>query len=461
MSLELPKDIKPMFLVGNVVDQLRLIPDNVIQCVTTSSPYLWMRRYDACVCSIKKNVSTNHGLIGGNVNEGRGGQYDPNDPRCRKDPDPDCPYCLGSGHIKEVQPQIWGGNPICDHVWGDQIVVRPSAEGIRSVPEGDHREGRKQSAETSDRGQFCERCGSWKGHLGSEPEPLLFVQHLVFDVCREIKRVLRPDGTLWFNIADSSVGSGKAGNNPEYQKRHTEYGKPSVEKSRFGLGGVIPEGYKAKQMALVPELLVLLMHQDGWYLRSRAVWCKPNPSRTSADDRLTRAWEPVYQFTKSDKYYYNEEAVRQPYSESTMKEVGIAYRNPSTKFYERQQAQDPSDAKRSIIETLERRGGSMLTDVWWFPPASYKGQHTATFPESLPELCISASSRPGDIVLDPFMGSGTTLVVARQLGRRSVGIDLNPLFVREAEERIAKATEKLPPKFHAQKKLEQVAEENP
>jgi DNA modification methylase len=275
-------------------------------------------------------------------------------------------------------------------------------------------EAKQQNAFDSEEGWLCE-CGAWKGELGQEPTPGLFVSH-VADVMGEVLRVLKSDGSLWLNTA-STYSRGESDDWPE------------------------------KELIPVPWMLGLEMHRRGWRIRADVQWWKVNPKRDSAKDRPARCHEYVTMFTKGPNAYYNEEGVRQPYSEATLKEIGISYRSESKKvmvegklcsMYERANAEDPSELKRRIINSLASRGGSMLPDVWYLATGNGEGRHVAVFPEQLPELCITAGSRPGDIVLDPFAGSGTTLQVARRLGRRSIGIELSQESVAYMGEKLAR-----------------------
>ena len=422
-------DLTPLILNGHVIDVLRSLPEESVQCVVTSPPYFNMRDYSACSCSVQKFMSDDHRLMGANREPGNGGNMDPNDPRCRKEPDPNCPICGGTGKIPGVNEQVWAGRPDCAHDWKLTSEYWDNRHAsVIALGESDNH-GSRKDARCHKESSTCLICSAWKGQLGLEATPYEFVSHLLL-LADEVWRVLRDDGTFWLNIADSSAGSGKGPTGKNGIMSHTERQGFTDDHSFKGDGRI-----KAKDLCLIPERLLIGLQERGWYVRSKAAWCKPNPARSSAKDRLARAWEPVFQLNKSPDYFYNESGVRQPYSESTIREVGIAYRNESTKMYERQMAQDPSDVKRRIIKSLADRGGSMMPDVWWFAPSSYKGSHSATFPEPLPEICITASSRPGDIVLDPFAGSGTTLAVARRLGRKSIGIEISPEYVKQVNER--------------------------
>lgn len=224
----------------------------------------------------------------------------------------------------------------------------------------------------------------------------------------------------------------------------------------------------------------------AWWLRRDIIWSKPNAMPESAEDRPSSAHEYIFLLTKSKRYYYDGDAIKEPYSESTLREAEYGYRGTATKEYLAAGAQDPSATKTRIIETIRRRRGmvasvrldrdqvgppsqmrSLVSDtgdrymsgrvrakhaiengetlgrnarsVWTINTEPYPEAHFATFPEALPEKCIKAGSKIGDTILDPFCGSGTTGQVAIQLGRSFIGIELNPTYAQLARQRIGSA----------------------
>lgn len=435
-TVELPTSLTPLILRGHVLDVLRTLPDESVDCFVTSSPYWGARRYGACSCSIQRHAGTGFGEYRPNEAPGTHGGIDPSDPRCRRDPDPECPVCHGAGLIPGVGDQIWGGKRECDHHFTSRKFYTING-GARSKGENYAKAGPENARRIKDArwvtDASCETCGAWKGEYGSEPTPWLFIEHSL-EWCAEAARVIKPTGSLWYNIGDSSIGSGRGPTGKNGLMNHSDRQKMWDSGSngpQFKGDGIL----KPKDLALIPERILIGLQEAGWTVRDKVIWAKPNPARSSAKDRLARSWEPVYRLTRGPDYYFDEEAGRQPYSLSTLREVDVAYRNQSTKMYERQKAQDPSDTKRRIIAKLRERGGSMLTDVWCFATASYRGNHTATFPETLPRLCILLTTKPGDIVCDPFAGTGTTLMEARRLGRRSIGIEISQESVAEIEKR--------------------------
>lgn len=352
-----------------------------------------------------------------------------------------------------VSPRVWGSEPSCRHRWGEGERGRRSdlLPSEQSQSEGRLGRDRRQGAAGLKGGCFCRRCGAWKGCLGLEPDPDLYVEHLV-SVFDEVHRVLRNDGTLWLNLGDSFAAAG-------------------VERaSRSHL--------KSKDLVGIPWRVAFGLQKAGWWLRSDLVWAKPNVMPESVRDRPTRAHEFVFLLSKSPRYFYDSEAVREP----TKGRSGGA--------------DDPGRNRRS---------------VWTIPTQCFKGAHFATFPEALAEPCLLAGTsptacsacsapwrrvvrskrlangrelrgswnktadrlrsgraqttkdystgavevqretigweptcrhdRPGarSVVLDPFAGAATTGIVAARHGRSFTGIELSGTYARMARRRLRDA----------------------
>ena len=252
------------------------------------------------------------------------------------------------------------------------------------------------------------------------------------EVFRCVKDVLADDGTLWLNIGDSYArplakgGSGPGGKNREWYGEN--YGDAG--------GAGVPGGCKAKDLIGIPWLLAFALRADGWYLRQDIIWHKPNPMPESVRDRCTKAHEYVFLLSKSERYFYDHEASKEP--AVSEKPAG----NKRHKYADAYAA-GTSEEHRTKAGLLELAGKEWETrnrrSVWTVATRPYKGAHFATFPPALIEPCILAGSRPGDVVLDPFMGSGTTAVVALQHGRQYLGCELNPDYEILQKERIARA----------------------
>jgi DNA modification methylase len=261
--------------------------------------------------------------------------------------------------------------------------------------------------------------------IGLEQDPNAFVASLV-DVFREVKRALTPDGVFWLNIGDSYSGSGKgtAGNlGKKHNERHLEHKHSAI----------IPDGLKPKDLVGIPWRLAFALQADGWYLRQDIIWHKPNVMPESVKDRCTKAHEYLFMLTKSQRYYFDNEAIFEPVAEVSLARAkrGLKTDRPSAKT---------SSGGIDVEEMGERfvnPKGRNRRSVWSIPPARFKGAHFAVMPEGLVEPCVLSSTKPGDTVLDPFMGSATVGVVALRHNRSFLGCELNPDYVAIAQKRIA------------------------
>lgn len=267
------------------------------------------------------------------------------------------------------------------------------------------------------------------GQLGLEQTPEQYVAAMV-EVFRCVRDVLADDGTLWLNIGDSYArplakgGSGPGGKNREW------YGE-SYGKAR---GAEVPANCKPKDLIGIPWMLAFALRADGWYLRQDIIWHKPNPMPESVRDRCTKAHEYVFLLSKSHRYHYDWEAMQEP-AETTP-------RGGSHSFARKTATTPPPGVPlqhRRDRPDVDHQGTRNRRSVWTVATRPYKGAHFATFPPALIEPCILAGSRPGDVVLDPFMGSGTTAQVALQHGRKYIGCELNPEYAQLQQERIGKS----------------------
>ena len=249
--------MKASILVGHVLDRLKDIPDGSVQTCVTSPPYWGLRSYS-------------------------------------------------------TDPKIWGGNSHCKHEWVEHI--KPAAEGTLTL-EGNSalRAGHQGSMSATMRptiSNFCNICGAWKGELGLEPTPQLFVEHIVL-VFREVKRVLRDDGVIWLNLGDSYTGSGKGGN-PEAGKQATNKGSQTVgvlygktgDHQRDAAQTNVTRNYEEiapKNLVGIPWRVAFALQDDGWILRSEIIWSKPNPMPESVEDRPTKAHEQIFLLSKKSR----------------------------------------------------------------------------------------------------------------------------------------------------------------
>jgi DNA modification methylase len=303
---------------------------------------------------------------------------------------------------------------------------------------GDCRETMRRWASQSVKAQMCVTSPPYfglrdyghEGQIGLEQTPDEYIAAMV-EVFRCVRDVLTDDGTLWLNIGDSyNAYNGNRGRSTSFQQA-TEEAMPKLPK---GAGLTVPY-LKNKDLIGIPWMLAFALRADGWYLRQDIIWHKPNPMPESVRDRCTKAHEYIFLLSKSERYFYDAKAI----SEASVDPDGSARRYKSAFGGDKSRA-PVGDAG---IDTRTRPQGMREFDgtrnrrsVWAVATRPYKGAHFATFPPALIEPCILAGSRHGDIVLDPFMGSGTTAQVALQQGRQYLGCELNPDYASLQQERI-------------------------
>jgi DNA modification methylase len=386
--------------------------------------------------------------------------------------------------LRDYGTGTWdGGNADCDHA---------PVSGIQGTT--GQRADRAFTGSAPQRGR-CTRCGATRidQQIGLEATPEAFIEKMV-TVFREVRRVLRDDGTCWLNIGDSYNGSGGAGG--DYGEGGLKEGQPRYPGRHIG------GDLKPKDLIGVPWMLAFALRADGWYLRSDIIWSKPNPMPESVTDRPSKAHEYIFLLTKSARYFYDAEAVREKFADERMGNPGggghYAANIPGQRPH--------GGLSKGEWNVDGAATGRNRRTVWTIPTQSYEGAHFATFPEKLVEPCILAGTsqrgacphcgapwrrlvdkrylspiittgteegrydkgrnrnvtRMGDgvdvtttgwqqecacpaaepvpcTVLEPFAGSGTTLMVAKRLVRRSVGIDLSADYLALAVERIKSA----------------------
>ncbi|MFM2151601.1 MAG: hypothetical protein RL199_36 [Pseudomonadota bacterium] len=286
-----------------------------------------------------------------------------------------------------------------------------------------------------------------EGQLGLESTPEQYVANMV-EVFREVKRVLRDDGTLWLNIGDSYAGGGGfAPNAPTNQARAAgdkeawgKFNPAGMDRmsSRIGTGKLaIAAGLKHKDLVGIPWMLAFALRADGWYLRQDIIWHKPNPMPESVTDRCTKAHEYLFLLSKSERYYYDNESVSEPLAQSSVSRLNqdVAGQVGTTRANGGRKTNGNFKAVGDLTTGKRNR-----RSVWTVNTRPYRGAHFATFPPALIEPCILAGCPKGGTVLDPFGGSGTTAEVALKNGRNVVLNELNPEYIKLAEARIAEAT---------------------
>ncbi len=395
----------------------------------------------------------------------------------------------------KVEPQVWGGDPmLCGHEWDDSVVTKKSG-GVGSS--GLLKDGRNEAQRiiTADRsnsvswlnvsqGAFCRHCNAWRGSLGLEPTLGLYLDHMV-EVCREIRRVLRKDGTFWLVVGDSFCA------HPGQRKTTDKAGPKQISNTAsVGAPSRHDAGLKPKDLMMVPARLAIRLQEDGWWVRQEIQWCKAAPMPESVTDRPTSATEKVFLLSRSARYFYDAEAVKEAVEESQIGRVRKSVIGGSS-WQERQQ--------HSKGGTYQNEGSRNLRNWWLLGPEPYAGPHFAVFPTEIPRRAILAGTSAKGVcpkcgapwqrdlkftgdrqlspdlygrprvavtqntrktdgvyetigwqptcrcnacdpvpatILDPFLGAGTTALVADRLGRNCIGIELNPADVTRAEERL-------------------------
>jgi DNA modification methylase len=323
-----------------------------------------------------------------------------------------------------------------------EIDCKHNIGGRQQVPQTKHKAAAVSIVAGGNRGagKTCLICGSVRvdGQIGLEETPAEYIETLL-EVFKEVKRVLRPDGTVWLNLGDS-YAAGKAG--------RTDYGTGDLTSTlgpkENGLpnnsrpGPVIqrkaPKGYKPKQLLGIPWRVAFALQDDGWFLRSDIIWHKPNPMPESVTDRPTKAHEYIFLLTKSSKYYYDADAIREQNADPNRKRFSAGKRVASDEYKEA-----TGDKHRGFknLEDMPGAGRNKRT-VWTIPSQPYSGSHFATFPEKLIEPCVLAGCPVGGVILDPFGGSGTVARVANRHSRNSILIELNPEYLKLIDQRTDK-----------------------
>ena len=261
--------------------------------------------------------------------------------------------------------------------------------------------------------------GGKSEQIGQEQTPEEYIEEMV-NVFRLVRDNLKDDGVLWLNIGDTYYNYRSDGNYPKQTVSKTNQDLPSFSPAR----GNKLEGLKSKDLIGIPWMLAFALRADGWYLRQDIIWHKPNPMPESVKDRCTKAHEYIFLLSKSKNYYYDNESIKEP-----AKDCGTRDRT-NGKYHNEGTGLTPHSGLTKSYPTKNKRS------FWSITNKPYKGSHFATFPPDLIEPCILAGSRKGDIVLDPFMGSGTTAMVAKQLGRYYIGCELNEDYRKLIEKRV-------------------------
>lgn len=336
---------KDKIFQGDCLERLKLLPDECIDCCITSPPYFGLRDYGTAE------------WIGGDS------------------------QCSHSGQPMRARANI---NQNCN-TGNDE----------------------KNATVYEPFGKVCGICGAVRvdKQIGLEETPQAYIERLT-TVFREVRRVLKPRGTLWIIIGDSYAGSGKGAWKKKIAQKEVYIPTPGDSVSRMLNKWT---NIRPKNLIGIPWTLAFALREDGWFLRQDIVWNKKNPKPESVTDRCTKSHEYIFLLSKSAKYYYDYISIRQP-----------------------------SKIKENRLSGIVFRGTSLVNkrDVWTVATRPFREAHFAVFPEALITDCVKAGCPEGGIVLDPFMGAGTTGLVAKKQGRHYIGIELNTQYVELANKRI-------------------------
>lgn len=305
-----------------------------------------------------------------------------------------------------------------------RLIVGDCIQTMRSLPE------KSVNACVTSPPYFGLRDYGVDGQIGLEQTPEEYIQKLV-EVFREVRRVLRDDGTLWLNIGDSYAGGG--GGNYSKSKKQTAHGEHITNVRNRG-AWLDAAGVKAKDLLGIPWMLAFALRADGWYLRQEIIWHKTNPMPESVRDRCTKAHEQIFLLTKSPRYYFDASALQEPLAQSNAQRTTKKY-NTADRYGAGNGGNGGLDGLAASIRSGEKTTRNKRS-VWTVTNKPYKGAHFATFPPDLVEPCILAGCPDFGVVLDPFGGSGTTAGVAVAHGRRAVLCELNSDYAKLVPDRV-------------------------
>ena len=339
--------------------------------------------------------------------------------------------------LYEGQQDIIWSDDNCKHKWTN--CPKSHDPGLHSGSNLGSKQLIGKDRKRTRAGSFCFKCGCWKGAFGLEPTPSLYVQHTI-EILKEIRRVLRKDGVVFWNIGDTYItGKGSCFNPGGGTKSWKSYNN---KRSIYPTGRSAPNrmftDIPGKNLALIPFRIALAAQEDGWIIRQVVIWNKTNSKPESVKDRPTLSHEYILLMTKGKRYYWDHEAALIPYREPLNRWGGLIMKSDTDKLaaYREMQKIGVSSAFQPGGSSRPNPKGKNIRSVWHLPTRAYHGIHFAVFPEAIPENCIKIASKPGDTVLDCFLGTGTTLIVAAKLGRKGIGYDISEDYCQLARERL-------------------------
>lgn len=369
--------------LGNTLEVLKAFPSDSIDCVVTSPPYYMMRRYEG------------------------------------------------------IPDYIWDGDANCEHDW-HLIEKKPGGGSGRNAIVGANRNDKANMRDVSIYSNTCTKCGAWRGQLGNEPTYTMFLDHLI-QITAELKRVLKPSGTMFINLGDTYSGSNN-GKNDRRDDRSTR------DKAKYDFSCVKVTSVPRKSTMLIPSRYAIrCMDELNLIVRNDIIWFKKNPMCESVKDRYSKMHEHIIFMTKSDKYYFDLDAVREPYADASYKRY--EYGRKANKYEERgvKVAANATFVKKAIETGKPLKDiipmnplGKNPGDVWHISTKPSSAKHYATYNSELITKPILSGCPIGGIVLDPFVGSGTTLITAIDLDRQAIGIEGSETYLEIAEETLYK-----------------------
>ena len=319
--------------------------------------------------------------------------------------------------LRDYGTATWiGGDPNCNHRRDSKVKAENCNTGHKNHDE-------MYGVGDAIYKTVCPKCGAIRqdSQIGLEETPEEYIESLV-SVFRGVRDVLTDDGTLWVNLGDSYYNY-RPGKGQSYPKQTVSKTKQDLPDECNKRGNKL-DGLKEKDLIGIPWLFAFAMRADGWYLRQDIIWHKPNPMPESVRDRCTKSHEYIFLFSKNRKYYYDNEAIKEPAKDwGTRDRTNGKYHNEGTGL-------QPHSGLTKSYPTKNKRS------VWSVTVKPYKEAHFATYPPDLIEPCILAGSEEGDTVLDPFMGAGTTAAVAKSLNRHYIGCELNEDYGNLIQKRI-------------------------
>ena len=319
--------------------------------------------------------------------------------------------------LRDYGTATWiGGDPNCNHRRDSKVKPENCNTGHKNHDE-------MYGVGDAIYKTVCPKCGAVRqdSQIGLEETPEEYIESLV-SVFRSVRDVLTDDGTLWVNLGDSYYNY-RPGKGQSYPKQSVSKTKQDLPDECNKRGNKL-DGLKEKDLIGIPWMFAFAMRSDGWYLRQDIIWHKPNPMPESVRDRCTKSHEYIFLFSKNKKYYYNNEAIKEPAKDwGTRDRTNGKYHNEGTGL-------QPHSGLTKSYPTKNKRS------VWSVTVKPYKEAHFATYPPDLIEPCIKAGSEEGDTILDPFMGAGTTAAVAKSLNRHYIGCELNEGYGNLIQKRI-------------------------